>query len=111
MKSKLCQDVCKNYMNATSSEHERKIVRNATAHLRANMKQDNPDDLPYQVASLIFLSLNGANADFAQIYIINLVSSNRFSYKLIGYMAAQLLIDQFQDLVVLMTQSLSLIHI
>ncbi|EAX89873.1 Adaptin N terminal region family protein [Trichomonas vaginalis G3] len=106
MKSKLCQDVCKNYMNATSSEHERKIVRNATAHLRANMKQDNPDDLPYQVASLIFLSLNGANADFAQIYIINLVSSNRFSYKLIGYMAAQLLIDQFQDLVVLMTQSI-----
>lgn len=91
---------------ADSIEQEKFVIATEMAQIRATIRKCDPDLRPLIVSKLMFLDMLGENPTWGQIEIINLMSDERFSYKRIGYIAAQILLDESGELSVLVTQTL-----
>lgn len=91
---------------ADSIEQEKFLIATEQAQIRASIRKCDPDSRPVIVSKLIFLDIMGENPTWGQVEIINLMSDERFSYKRIGYIGAQILLDESGELSVLVTQTL-----
>ena len=103
--SKLLGDLIFDIRNTSSSEESRRVIAEELSEIRGEVKNPQPHLLPRIVAKLMYLALLGEKTDFGQMSAISLMTNERFSYKQIGYLGAQLLIDQTSDLSVLLSHT------
>jgi hypothetical protein len=91
---------------AESIEHERFIIKSEQADIRSYIRECEPELRPRLVAKLLFLGILGESVAYGQIESINLMSTDRFSYKRLGYIATAVLLDEASELSVLITNAL-----
>nr|NP_588559.1 AP-1 adaptor complex gamma subunit Apl4 [Schizosaccharomyces pombe]Q9UU81.1 RecName: Full=AP-1 complex subunit gamma-1; AltName: Full=Clathrin assembly protein complex 1 gamma-1 large chain; AltName: Full=Clathrin assembly protein large gamma-1 chain; AltName: Full=Gamma-adaptin [Schizosaccharomyces pombe 972h-]CAB54865.1 AP-1 adaptor complex gamma subunit Apl4 [Schizosaccharomyces pombe] len=90
----------------TAEEHT--TILKESAQIRKNIRQGSNDMRMRRknVAKLLYLFLLGEPTHFGQIECLKLLSSSRFMDKRLGYLAAMLLLDENQEVLTLLTNSL-----
>jgi len=95
--------------NCKSKEAEVKRINKELANIRSKFKGDKTLD-GYQkkkyVCKLLFIFLLGHDIDFGQIEAVNLLSSNKYTEKQIGYLFISVLISGNSELIQLIVQSI-----
>nr|CAD7425220.1 unnamed protein product [Timema monikensis] len=92
-----------------SKEAEMKRINKELANIRSKFKGDKTLD-GYQkkkyVCKLLFIFLLGHDIDFGHMEAVNLLSSNKYSEKQIGYLFISVLVNTNSDLIKLIIQSI-----
>ncbi|XP_022173721.1 AP-2 complex subunit alpha [Myzus persicae] len=95
--------------NCKSKEAEIKRINKELANIRSKFKGDKTLD-GYQkkkyVCKLLFIFLLGHDIDFGHMEAVNLLSSNKYSEKQIGYLFISVLVNTNSDLIKLINQSI-----
>jgi AP-2 complex subunit alpha len=95
--------------NCKSKEAEIKRINKELANIRNKFKGDKTLD-GYQkkkyVCKLLFIFLLGHDIDFGHMEAVNLLSSNKYSEKQIGYLFISVLMNANNDLMKLIIQSI-----
>eukprot|EP00118_Oscarella_pearsei_P024968 m.307223 g.307223 ORF g.307223 m.307223 type:complete len:956 (+) comp42034_c0_seq1:137-3004(+) len=95
--------------NCKSKEQERKRINKELANIRSKFKGDKQLD-GYQkkkyVCKLLFIFLLGNDIDFGYMEAVNLLSSNKYTEKQIGYLFISVLVSAHSDLMKLIIQSI-----
>uniref|UniRef100_A0A6M2DQQ6 AP-2 complex subunit alpha n=1 Tax=Xenopsylla cheopis TaxID=163159 RepID=A0A6M2DQQ6_XENCH len=95
--------------NCKSKEAEVKRINKELANIRSKFKGDKTLD-GYQkkkyVCKLLFIFLLGHDIDFGHMEAVNLLSSNKYSEKQIGYLFISVLVNTNSDLIQLIIQSI-----
>lgn len=91
---------------ADTYEEERFIIKSEQADMRTYIRECDPELRPRIVCKMVFLSALGENVAYGQMEVLTLMSSDIYSYKRIGYMAAGVLIDEGSEIAVLLTHTL-----
>ncbi|KAL5280684.1 AP2A2 family protein [Megaselia abdita] len=95
--------------NCKSKEAEVKRINKELANIRSKFKGDKTLD-GYQkkkyVCKLLFIFLLGHDIDFGHMEAVNLLSSNKYSEKQIGYLFISVLVNTNSDLISLIIQSI-----
>lgn len=95
--------------NCKSKESEVKRMNKELANIRNKFKGDKTLD-GYQkkkyVCKLLFIFLLGHDIDFGHMEAVNLLSSNKYSEKQIGYLFISVLVNTNSDLIKLIIQSI-----
>ncbi|XP_052217993.1 AP-2 complex subunit alpha-2-like isoform X2 [Dreissena polymorpha] len=95
--------------NCKSKEAEIKRINKELANIRSKFKGDKTLD-GYQkkkyVCKLLFIFLLGHDIDFGHMEAVNLLSSNRYTEKQIGYLFISVLIGANNDLMKLVIQAI-----
>ncbi|CDO94385.1 unnamed protein product [Kluyveromyces dobzhanskii CBS 2104] len=88
---------------------ERAIVTKESARIRTRLKDDHisSERRKKYIQKLLYLYILGEKTHFAQVECINLIASEEFPDKRIGYLAAILLLDENQELLTLLTNLLN----
>ena len=91
----------------TSPDEEKFLVSNEKAKIRSFLRNINKDYLPSVISKLVFINMLGYDTSWSQTATISLMSSERFSYKCIGYIGSCVLLESGNDLEMLTTQIVS----
>ncbi|XP_077285236.1 adaptor protein complex 2, subunit alpha isoform X2 [Arctopsyche grandis] len=95
--------------NCKSKEAEIKRINKELANIRSKFKGDKTLD-GYQkkkyVCKLLFIFLLGHDIDFGHMEAVNLLSSNKYSEKQIGYLFISVLVNTNSDLIYLIIQNI-----
>ncbi|EMD00572.1 hypothetical protein BAUCODRAFT_144223 [Baudoinia panamericana UAMH 10762] len=87
---------------------ERAVVQKESAAIRASFREEhhNADARRNNVAKLLYLFTLGERTHFGQIECLKLLASPRFADKRLGYLGTMLLLDENQEVLTLVTNSL-----
>ncbi|KAK5098113.1 clathrin associated protein complex large subunit [Exophiala xenobiotica] len=87
---------------------ERAVVQKESAAIRASFREENHDHNVRRnnVAKLLYLFTLGERTHFGQIECLKLLASPRFADKRLGYLGTMLLLDENQETLTLVTNSL-----
>lgn len=87
---------------------ERSVVKKESAAIRTSFKDPNLDQTTRRVniSKLLYLYIMGEKTHFGQVECIKLLASPRFIDKRLGYLATMLLLDENQEILTLLTNSL-----
>lgn len=87
---------------------ERAVVRKESAAIRTSFRDPNLDQNTRRVniSKLLYLYILGEKTHFGQVECLKLLVSPRFSDKRLGYLATMLLLDENQEVLTLLTNSL-----
>ncbi|KAF2773188.1 Adaptor protein complex AP-1 gamma subunit [Teratosphaeria nubilosa] len=87
---------------------ERAVVQKESAAIRASFREEshNSDVRRNNVAKLLYLFTLGERTHFGQIECLKLLASPRFADKRLGYLGTMLLLDENQEVLTLVTNSL-----
>ncbi|XP_030845239.1 AP-2 complex subunit alpha-2 isoform X3 [Strongylocentrotus purpuratus] len=95
--------------NCKSKEAEIKRINKELANIRSKFKGDKTLD-GYQkkkyVCKLLFIFLLGHDIDFGHMEAVNLLSSNKYTEKQIGYLFISVLVSESSELMQLVIQSI-----
>lgn len=94
---------------AKTLAEERAIITKQSAKIRTKLRDDH---LPLErrrkyIQKLLYLYILGEKTHFGQVECINLIASDDFINKRLGYLSANLLLDESQDLLTLLTNLLN----
>ncbi|AMD20480.1 HDL264Cp [Eremothecium sinecaudum] len=94
---------------AKTLAEERSIITKESAKIRTKLKDDHLSlsKRRKNIHKLLYLYVLGEKTHFAQVECINLIASESFEDKRLGYLAAMLLLDSNQELLTLLTNLLS----
>ncbi|KAI5121894.1 hypothetical protein M0805_001098 [Coniferiporia weirii] len=85
---------------------ERALIQKESAAIRTSFKEEDSYARHNNVAKLLYIHMLGYPAHFGQIECLKLVASPRFSDKRLGYLGIMLLLDENQEVLTLVTNSL-----
>ncbi|KAF8556414.1 Adaptor protein complex AP-1 gamma subunit [Imleria badia] len=85
---------------------ERALVQQESAAIRASFREEDPHARHHSIAKLLYIHMLGSPAHFGQIECLKLVASPRFTDKRLGYLGIMLLLDESQEVLTLVTNSL-----
>ncbi|KAH6915885.1 gamma-adaptin [Coprinopsis sp. MPI-PUGE-AT-0042] len=85
---------------------ERALIQQESAAIRASFREEDTFQRHNNVAKLLYIHMLGSPAHFGQIECLKLVASPRFSDKRLGYLGIMLLLDENQEVLTLVTNSL-----
>ncbi|KAH8595768.1 adaptin N terminal region-domain-containing protein [Bisporella sp. PMI_857] len=87
---------------------ERAVVQKESAAIRASFREESGDHNVRRnnVAKLLYLFTLGERTHFGQIECLKLLASPRFADKRLGYLGTMLLLDENQEVLTLVTNSL-----
>ncbi|RMD42067.1 hypothetical protein DV735_g3043, partial [Chaetothyriales sp. CBS 134920] len=87
---------------------ERAVVQKESAAIRASFREEPHDSnvRRQNVAKLLYLFTLGERTHFGQIECLKLLASPRFADKRLGYLGTMLLLDENQEVLTLVTNSL-----
>ncbi|KAL5492269.1 APL4 [Sanghuangporus weigelae] len=85
---------------------ERALIQKESAAIRTSFKEEDTYARHNNVAKLLYIHMLGYPAHFGQIECLKLVASPRFSDKRLGYLGIMLLLDENQEVLTLVTNSL-----
>lgn len=88
---------------------ERTVIQKESAAIRTSFRGDSSDNYVRRqnVAKLLYLFTLGERTHFGQVECLKLLASARFSDKRLGYLGTMLLLDEKQEVLTLLTNSLS----
>ncbi|KAF2857917.1 Adaptor protein complex AP-1 gamma subunit [Piedraia hortae CBS 480.64] len=98
----------RNVRAAKTIADERAVVQKESAAIRASFREEshNSDVRRNNVAKLLYLFTLGERTHFGQIECLKLLASPRFADKRLGYLGTMLLLDENQEVLTLVTNSL-----
>ncbi|CAK7899191.1 AP-1 complex subunit gamma-1 [[Candida] anglica] len=87
---------------------ERAVVRKESAAIRTAFRDPNLDQTARRIniSKLLYLYIMGEKTHFGQVECLKLLASPRFADKRLGYLATMLLLDENQEVLTLLTNSL-----
>ncbi|OJD26469.1 hypothetical protein ACJ73_02145 [Blastomyces percursus] len=87
---------------------ERSVIQKESAAIRASFREESADSniRRNNVAKLLYLFTLGERTHFGQIECLKLLASPRFADKRLGYLGTMLLLDENQEVLTLVTNSL-----
>ncbi|KAF8638955.1 hypothetical protein AX16_010429 [Volvariella volvacea WC 439] len=85
---------------------ERALIQQESAAIRASFREEDTYQRYNNVAKLLYIHMLGSPAHFGQIECLKLVASPRFADKRLGYLGIMLLLDENQEVLTLVTNSL-----
>ncbi|KAG2733923.1 hypothetical protein G9P44_003448 [Scheffersomyces stipitis] len=87
---------------------ERAVVRKESAAIRTSFRDVTLDQTTRRIniSKLLYLYIMGEKTHFGQVECLKLLASPRFVDKRLGYLAASLLLDENQEVLTLLTNSL-----
>ncbi|KAL1297160.1 hypothetical protein AAFC00_004736 [Neodothiora populina] len=99
----------RNVRAAKTIADERAVVQKESAAIRASFREESGDHniRRNNVAKLLYLFTLGERTHFGQIECLKLLASPRFADKRLGYLGTMLLLDENQEVLTLVTNSLS----
>ncbi|KAH1098331.1 hypothetical protein J1N35_015252 [Gossypium stocksii] len=89
-----------------TAAEERAVVRKECAAIRASINEDDQDYRHRNLAKLMFIQMLGYPTHFGQMECLKLIASAGFPEKRIGYLGLMLLLDERQEVLMLVTNSL-----
>ncbi|KAK9365278.1 Clathrin/coatomer adaptor, adaptin-like protein [Lipomyces kononenkoae] len=94
--------------NARARELEERRINKEMANIRQKFKDSNLSGYQKKkyVCKLLYIYILGWNIDFGHLEAVNLIASNNFSEKQIGYLAISLLLNENHDLINLVLNSI-----
>lgn len=98
----------RNVRAAKTIADERAVVQKESAAIRASFREEthHSDIRRNNVAKLLYLFTLGERTHFGQIECLKLLASPRFADKRLGYLGTMLLLDENQEVLTLVTNSL-----
>ncbi|XP_022891525.1 AP-1 complex subunit gamma-2-like isoform X1 [Olea europaea var. sylvestris] len=95
-----------------TAAEERAVVRKECAAIRAAISENDQDYRHRNLAKLMFIHMLGYPTHFGQMECLKLIASPGFPEKRIGYLGLMLLLDERQEVLMLVTNSIKqdLIH-
>ncbi|CAG8553257.1 5789_t:CDS:10 [Funneliformis caledonium] len=100
------KDLIKAIRACKTAADERAVIQKESAAIRTSFREENNDARHSNVAKLLYIHMLGYPAHFGQIECLKLVASNRFADKRLGYLGIMLLLDENQEVLTLVTNSL-----
>ncbi|KAK0218111.1 adaptin N terminal region-domain-containing protein [Armillaria fumosa] len=85
---------------------ERALIQQESAAIRASFRDEDSYARHNNIAKLLYIHMLGSPAHFGQIECLKLVASPRFADKRLGYLGIMLLLDEKQEVLTLVTNSL-----
>ncbi|KAI9884086.1 MAG: hypothetical protein M1823_004135 [Watsoniomyces obsoletus] len=87
---------------------ERAVIQKESAAIRTSFREESGDSTTRRnnVAKLLYLFTLGERTHFGQIECLKLLASPRFADKRLGYLGTMLLLDENQEVLTLVTNSL-----
>lgn len=94
---------------AKTLAEERSVIQKESAAIRTSFRENyvDPNIRKQNVAKLLYLFTLGERTHFGQVECLKLIASPRFSEKRLGYLGTMLLLDENQETLTLVTNSLS----
>ncbi|CAN6550688.1 unnamed protein product [Malus baccata var. baccata] len=89
-----------------TAAEERAVVRKECAAIRASINENDHDYRHRNLAKLMFIHMLGYPTHFGQMECLKLIASAGFPEKRIGYLGLMLLLDERQEVLMLVTNSL-----
>ncbi|KAG1364069.1 AP-1 complex subunit gamma-2 [Cocos nucifera] len=89
-----------------TAAEERAVVRKECAAIRASISENDQDYRHRNLAKLMFIHMLGYPTHFGQMECLKLIASAGFPEKRIGYLGLMLLLDERQEVLMLVTNSL-----
>lgn len=89
-----------------TAAEERAVVRKESAAIRTAITENDPDYRHRNLAKLMFIHMLGYPTHFGQMECLKLIASPGFPEKRIGYLGLMLLLDERQEVLMLVTNSL-----
>ncbi|KAG5296867.1 AP-1 complex subunit gamma-1 [Histoplasma ohiense] len=98
----------RNVRAAKTIADERSVIQKESAAIRASFREESADSNVRRnnVAKLLYLFTLGERTHFGQIECLKLLASPRFADKRLGYLGTMLLLDENQEVLTLVTNSL-----
>ncbi|KAL5627520.1 hypothetical protein BROUX41_003673 [Berkeleyomyces rouxiae] len=98
----------RNVRAAKTIADERAVIQKESAAIRASFREESGDHSIRRnnVAKLLYLFTLGERTHFGQIECLKLLASPRFADKRLGHLATSLLLDENQEVLTLVTNSL-----
>lgn len=98
----------RNVRAAKTIADERAVIQKESASIRASFREESTDHSVRRnnVAKLLYLFTLGERTHFGQIECLKLLASPRFADKRLGHLATSLLLDENQEVLTLVTNSL-----
>ncbi|KAL2888175.1 AP-1 complex subunit gamma-1 [Ceratocystis lukuohia] len=98
----------RNVRAAKTIADERAVIQKESAAIRASFREESADHSIRRnnVAKLLYLFTLGERTHFGQIECLKLLASPRFADKRLGHLATSLLLDENQEVLTLVTNSL-----
>ncbi|KAI0881178.1 Adaptor protein complex AP-1 gamma subunit [Annulohypoxylon maeteangense] len=108
MLSSAVKQFIRNVRAAKTIADERAVIQKESAAIRASFREESGDHNVRRnnVAKLLYLFTLGERTHFGQIECIKLLASPRFADKRLGHLATSLLLDENQEVLTLVTNSL-----
>lgn len=96
--------------NSKTIAAERAVIRKESAKIRSSFRDPHLDNEKRRknIQKLLYLYILGEPTQFGQVECLKLIASTKFSDKRIGYMVAMLIMDESQDILTLLTNSLDI---
>lgn len=94
-------------LESSTIEQERIVVSNELANMRTFIRECDAHYKPSIIAKLMYLEMRGESTAWGQVEAVNLMASDRTSYKRIGYLAAANLLNEQSELSVLITHTMN----
>lgn len=87
---------------------ERAVVKKESAAIRTSFRDASLDQTTRRIniSKLLYLYIMGEKTHFGQVECLKLLASPRFADKRLGYLATMLLLDENQEVITLLTNSL-----
>ncbi|AEO63274.1 uncharacterized protein THITE_2108304 [Thermothielavioides terrestris NRRL 8126] len=100
----------RNVRAAKTIADERAVIQKESASIRASFREESADHSVRRnnVAKLLYLFTLGERTHFGQIECLKLLASPRFADKRLGHLATSLLLDENQEVLTLVTNSLQI---
>jgi AP-1 complex subunit gamma-1 len=94
------------YLHPQTVADERALIQQESAAIRASFREEDSYARHNNIAKLLYIHMLGSPAHFGQIECLKLVASPRFTDKRLGYLGIMLLLDESQEVLTLVTNSL-----
>lgn len=101
-----CRDMIRAVRACKTAAEERAVVRKECAAIRAGMNENDQDYRHRNLAKLMFIHMLGYPTHFGQMECLKSIASAGFPEKRIGYLGLMLLLDERQEVLMLVTNSL-----
>lgn len=100
-----CRDMIRSIRACKTAAEERAVVRKECAAIRSAVSENDNDYRHRNLAKLMFIHMLGYPTHFGQMECLKLIASSGFPEKRIGYLGLMLLLDERQEVLMLVTNS------
>ncbi|CAK9182483.1 unnamed protein product [Ilex paraguariensis] len=101
-----CRDMIRAIRACKTAAEERAVVRKECAAIRASVGDNDQDYRHRNLAKLMFIHMLGYPTHFGQMECLKLIAAPGFPEKRMGYLGLMLLLDERQEVLMLVTNSL-----